>query len=233
MDLRDYLRIIRKRGWIIVVVAVIAAAAAVGVSKLQTPIYRASIQLSVEPARLDWGLSNTIKDLLRSYVLRLDTHKMAQQVIDRAQLDMSTDELKSKLTISSDASNFSIQIDSKDTDPAVAQQIAQTMAELFVAEREKWNQDQDKQNRVTVTIVDNVRQAELFSPKTKINALVGLLLGAIVGGVVVFVLEWLESDILRTPEDVERLVGWPVLGAIPAHAGPHASQRPRARRSSL
>lgn len=225
MELRDYLRIIRKRGWIIVVVALIAAAVAVGVSQFQTPIYKASIQLSVEPARLDWGLSNTIKDILRNYVVRLNSHKMAQKVIDRAQLDMTTDELKSKLTISSDASNYTIQIDAKDTDPLVALQIAQTMAEEFVAEREAWNQEQDKRDRVEVSIVDNVRQAELYSPKTKMNALAGLIFGAIVGGVIVFVLEWLESDIVRTPEDVERFVGWTVLGTIPANPGARAGRR--------
>jgi uncharacterized protein involved in exopolysaccharide biosynthesis len=36
MDLRAYLEIIRRRGWIIVVVALIAAAAAFGISLVQT-----------------------------------------------------------------------------------------------------------------------------------------------------------------------------------------------------
>jgi capsular polysaccharide biosynthesis protein len=225
VELRDYLKIIRKRGWIVLVVALVAGLTAIGVSKMLTPVYRASIQVSVEPARLDWGLSGTIKDILRSYVVRLDTYKMAQKVIDRAQLDMSTDELKSKLTISSDASNYTIQIDAKDTDPIVAKQIAQTMAELFVEEREQWNQQQDQRDRVSVSIVDNVRDVELFSPKTKINALAGAIFGAIVGGLIVLVLEWLESDIVRTPEDVERFVGWTVLGTIPGTPGARQGRR--------
>jgi capsular polysaccharide biosynthesis protein len=225
MELRDYLHVIRRRGWIILVVALIAALAAGGVSKLQTPTYKASIRLSAEPARLEWGLTNTIKDILRSYVVRLNTHNMAQQVIDRAQFDMSTDELKSKLTISSDASNFTIQIDAKDTDPIVAMQIVQTMGDLFVIERDRWNQDQNKRDRVVVTIVDDVRQAELYSPKTAMNALAGLILGAIVGALIVLVLEWLESDIVRTPEDVERFVGWTVLGTIPSGARLAQSRR--------
>jgi capsular polysaccharide biosynthesis protein len=225
VELRDYLKIIRKRGWIIVVVALVAGLAAVGVSKLQTPIYKASIRLSVEPARLDWGLSNVVKDILRSYVVRLDSHKMAQKTIDRAQLDMVTDELKSKLTVSSDPSNYTLQIDVKDSDPVVASQIAQTMAQIFVEERDEWNQQQDKRDQVVVTIVDDVRQAALFSPKTKMNGLVGVIFGAIVGGLIVFVLEWLASDIVRTSEDVERFVGWTVLGTIPATPGQHAGRR--------
>ena len=98
MEISDYLRILRKRGWIIVVVAIVAAASAYGFSKMQTPIYSATVQLSVNPARLDWGLSNTIKDLLRNYATNIRTHAMAQSVIDRpgggvGPLDMSTAEL--------------------------------------------------------------------------------------------------------------------------------------------
>ena len=74
MEISDYLRILRKRGWLIVVVAIIAAASAYAFSKMQTPIYSATVQLSVNPARLDWGLSNTIKDLLRNYATNIRTH---------------------------------------------------------------------------------------------------------------------------------------------------------------
>lgn len=233
MELKDYLRILRKRGWIILAVAVFAALAAFGFSKVQTPVYKATIQLSVEPARLDWGLSNTVKDILRSYVVRLNSHSMAQNVIDRAQLDMTTDELKSRLFISSDASNYTIQIEARDSDPAVAMQIAQTMAELFVQEREQWNQDQDMRDRIVVSIVDDVRRAEIHTPKTKTNVLVGLVFGAIVGGIIVFVLEWLESDIVRAPEDVERTVGWTVLGTIPVSDEQHAGRRREKRAARL
>jgi len=231
VELRDYFRIIRKRGWIVLALALIAGAAAVGISKLQTPVYRASIQLTVEPARLDWSLSNTVKDALNNYVVRLNTHKMAKKVIAAAQLDMSTDDFLSKVAVSSDASNYTVQIEAKDTNPTVAAKLAQTMAELFVQERKDWNKEQDKSDQVAVSIVDNIRQAELYRPKTKMNAVLGLILGAIVGGLIVFILEWLESDIVRTADDVERCVGWTVLGTIPAGAEGSAA-RGRIRRET-
>jgi len=215
MELQNYLRILRKRGWIILLVALLAGASAVGFSKLQTPLYKASIKLSVEPARLDWGLSNVLKDILRNYVLRLKTHTTAQKVIGRAQLDMNSYAFLEKIEVSSDASNFSIQIDAKDPDPQVAMLIAQTTAEIFAEEREVWNQEQDKRDRIVVTIVDNVRDAPLFRPKTATNALAGLILGALVGGVIIFFLEWLGAGTLRTSEDVERVTGVAVLGTIP------------------
>ena len=222
MEITDYVNLLRKRGWIIIVVALIAAASAYGVSKLQTPVYSATVQLSVNPARLDWGLSNTIKDLLRNYATNITTHSMAQKIIERPSgdvgpLDMSTTELLGKLFVNPDSSTFTLQIEARDKDPKVAMHIAQTAGEVFVEDRDAWNQRQDKQDRVEVSIVDNVYNLgyEQYSPKTSINTLAGGLAGALVGLLVIFFLEWLETDIVRSATDVERVLGATVLGVIP------------------
>jgi len=135
VELQDYLNILRKRGWIILLTACITAASALGFSLVQTPKYKATAKLSVNPARADWGLVGAAQNLLRNYTINMTTHKMAQKVIDRAQLDMSTDDLLSKVTVSSDQSNFTLQVDVKDYDPVVAIQIAQTLSEVFIEDQ--------------------------------------------------------------------------------------------------
>jgi capsular polysaccharide biosynthesis protein len=228
MEITDYVKILRKRGWIILVVAIIAAASAFAVSKMQTPIYSATVQLSVNPARLDWGLSNTIKDLLRNYATNIRTHTMAQKIIDSpggqvGPLDMSTTELLTKLFVNPDSSTFTMQIEARDKDPQVAMHLAQTAGEVFVADRDGWNQRQDKPDRVEVSIVDNVYNLgyQQYSPQTSINTLAGGLAGVLVGLLVIFFLEWLETGIIRTVADVERAAGATVLGAIPPASGTH------------
>jgi capsular polysaccharide biosynthesis protein len=232
MEIRDYLRILQKRGWIIILVALIAAAAAYGVSKLQTPLYSASVKLSVNPARADWGLSNTVKDLLRNYAESIRTHTMAQQIINRAQLDLTTTDLLSRLYVSPDASNFTLEIEARDRDGQQAMLIAQTAAEVFVEDRDAWNQRQDKRDRIDVSILDSVYNLgyHLYSPRTKINVLAGGLLGILLGGVVVFFLEWLEQDIIRSPADLERTIGVTVLAAIPTLAAEGATAGQPGRR---
>ena len=225
MEFRDYLDIIRKRGWIVLFLLIFTAGAAVLVGKVQTPVYRAYIVLRAEPARADWGLSNAGKDLLRSYVLQIQSHNTAQRGIDRAQLDMSTDDLLSKIGVSTDASNFSIRIDARDTDPAVAVKLAQTMGEIFAEDRAAWNEKQDKRDRIDVSINDNVRYAELFSPKLKINLIAGAIIGVLLAGLVIFFLEWIQADLLRTPEQVERATGLIVLGSIPAGGEANPARR--------
>ncbi len=76
-----------------------------------------------------------------------------------------------------------------------------------------------------MTINDDVRYAELFSPKLKINAIAGGIIGILLAAVVIFFLEWMQADLLRTPEQLERLTGLVVLGTIPASGQTDASRR--------
>jgi len=227
VEFREYWNIAVKRGWIIVLVAVVAAVAALGVSMLMPGTYRATIQLSANPARADWGLNQATQDLLRNYVLNIKTHNMTQKAIDRAQLDMSTYDFLADLDVSADSSNMSITIQAESNDPEEAKLMAQTLADVFVEERAQWNNEQDKRDRIYVEKVDDVRDVPLASPKKLFNMAAGAVFGAIVGGVIVFMLEWLQSDILRTVSDVEKIVGAPALGAIPA--GSDAKGGPRVK----
>ncbi len=227
MEFREYWEIARKRGWIIVLVAVVAAAAALGVSLLMSETYKATIQLSANPARADWGLNQATQDLLRNYVLNIKSHRMTQEAINRAQLDMSTYDFLANLDVSADSSNLSITIQAESHDPKEAGLMAQTLADVFVDERRQWNSEQDKRDRIYVEKVDDVRDVPLASPKKTLNMAAGAVFGAIVGGIIVFFLEWLQSDILRTIADVEKAVGVTVLGAIPASSESKAGGGPK------
>lgn len=230
MELLDYLRIIRKRAWIIILVAAITSGAALVFSRLQTPVYRSSIYLNVIPARLDWGLQQTVKGLMRNYAGQIQSRSTASKVIDRLQLDIPPAEMSSKITVSSIEADFLIQIDADDYDPVIAAQVAQTTAEVFV---EKINVDMlelDKADRVSVTIRDNAETGRLHKPNWKVNTLAGGLFGLLVGFLVVFALEWLEADVLRTSEDVERQLGVAVLGLIPTVPGATSRRTPNALR---
>jgi protein tyrosine kinase modulator len=232
MDLRDYLKIIRKRGWIIVLLAVIAVASAYGFSKAQTPIYRSTIKLSVEPSRAsDYGQTLAIKNVLRNYVEQLRTRKMAQKVVDQLQMDIAPETLLGIVSIDSDEANYTIQVEAKHPLKEMAPKIVETFANLFVQQRQIANLAVDQQDRILTSIVDSATAPELFSPKTSINMLAGGVLGALLGVIVLFVIEWLESDIVRSNEDVERFIGVPVIGTIPTiserETASGATARPR------
>lgn len=216
MDLRAYLSILKRRGWIILVTAVLAMILAGGLSIFQTKTYRATARISAVPARPDWGLGSSAKDLLRSFVLNINTHDMANQVISAAHLDMSSYDLLAKLTVSAEPDNFAIRIDAVDEDPQVAAKIVLTMAQLYVNQRTSYYNTLAKDNRIEVNLVDSVIDAPLYRPNIKMNLVAGFALGAVIGALIVLLLEWMSADILAVPEHVGRATGLPILGAVPA-----------------
>ncbi|GIV76184.1 Wzz/FepE/Etk N-terminal domain-containing protein [Litorilinea aerophila] len=216
MTIQEYVRILRRRGWIIVVGAILAAGAAFGVSFLQEEMYRATVYVSTVPARPDWGLGNTAKDLMRNFANNIRTPEVAQEVINRAQLDMTPYDFLAHVNVAADSSDFTIKIEARDRDGEVAKLMALTLADVFVEERTAYYAQQDKDNRIEVKIRSRDIPYEKYQPKPLVNAVAGGVLGMLLGIGVVLVLTWMEADLLRTPAALERALGVPVLGAIPA-----------------
>ncbi len=233
MDLREYARVLFRRGWVIVLIALVGAVGAIGFSKIQQPIYRSEIRLGVRPARpADYGSSLAIKNLIRYYSQQLQTKKLAQTVVDQLQLDIAATKFLSEVSVSAQEDNLIIQVEVKDPNVAMVSRMSQTLAETFVFQHEQENLKIDQQDQILVDILDNASPAELFSPKTRINALAGGILGGLIGLLLIFLLEFLQSAYLRNPEDVERYLGLTVLGSIPAttERGAGSERRSRARR---
>ena len=93
--------------------------------------------------------------------------------------------------------------------------IAYAWAQEFQDWRELENGKVRKEDQVEVVMGDNPIYSK-FRPQTTINTAAGGILGLLLGALIVAVLEWLEAGVVRTPVDVERKLGLPVLGAIPA-----------------
>jgi len=231
VELKDYIQIIVKRGWIIVLATVITVAAAFVASRVQTPVYRATIYLNVFPGRLDWGLQQTIKGVMRNFAGTITSRTTAMEVLNRLNLDLTPEELADKITVRPIESDLLIQIDADDYDPLIARDIAQVTAEVFVEQAKILMQDQDRADRVEVSIRDYALPGGLHRPNWKINVLAGGVFGVLIGVVVIFVLSYLEADIIRTSRELEVYTGLAVLGLIPAVESGAGKRRSRAPQS--
>lgn len=227
MELRDYVRILRKRGWIILLLAALTAGAAFGFSQLQTVVYKSSVNVSVFPDRIDNGTLLATKQILRGFRAYIDSENFAAQVIQRLQLDMVPKTLKPKVTIATKDEDYLIQIDVLDTDGEQANNIARVWATAFVEWRQQENTKQRKEDRVSALIVQPPAYGK-FRPQTTLNTVAGGVIGLMLGVLIVFFLESIEANILRAVEDVERATGLTVIGTIPA-VGAEASRARRAK----
>ena len=215
MPLGEYFRILRRRGWIIVLLAGLTAASALVFSTVQNPVYRATVNVLVQPARTDFGLAQSAKLLLDSYVAFLDTDTSAAAIIQDLQLDMLPETLRADVSIAAEAQRFliTIQVDNENGD--AANDIARKWAELLVQWRNDENQKQRREDRVTALLLDAPRYV-LDHPRRGLNTAAGGVLGILLGGLLIFFLEYWDAGILRTRTDVERQLNLAVLGAIPA-----------------
>ena len=216
MSLTEYFRILRRWGWLLALAIVLTAGAAYVFSRAQTPIYRSTVVVNLQPARPDFGLTSSAKTLLRSYVTVINTETYAQKVINTLHLDRTAGSLLGDVTIASDDSRFVIQIDMRDQDGNVANDIAAAWANELKTWRDEQNAQVNITDKVTAVIVDPP-QFSLYRPTTKINVLAGAILGLLLGGIIVFVVEYLDAGVIRSSNDLDRL-DLAVLGAIPAAA---------------
>lgn len=214
MELSDYLRILKQRGWIIILMALLTGAAAFGFSKMQTETFESNLKLLVLPSRTDFGQAQAAKELLRSYEQWLVSSYRAQDVIDVLGLDMTAAALLSDVKVASDNSSFVIQMTVENSNPDVANNIATAWGSLLIQWQNQNNDKLRKEDRINIEFLDDAR-AGLAGPKTKINTAAGFVFGALLGVIIVFALEWYESGIIKRTEDVDRYLGVPVIGNIP------------------
>jgi len=214
VELSDYLRILRQRGWIIILLAILTAVAALGFSKMQTPIYESNLRLLVRPSRSDFGQSQAARELLGNYEQWLRSSYRAQAVINELQLDMTAGELLGDVSVASDRLGLVVQLAVENSNPDLANDIARTWGNLLVQWQIQENDKNRQQDRITIEFQDEP-QPGLVSPQTKINTAAGFVFGALLGLIIIFLLEWLESGVMRRSEDVERYLDIPVVGSIP------------------
>jgi capsular polysaccharide biosynthesis protein len=214
VDLSNYVRILRQRGWLILLMLLLTAAAAYGFSKMQTPVFQSSLRMLVRPSRTDFGQAQAAKELLATYEQWLYSSYRAQAVINELQLDMTAGELLSDVRVASDGASYVLTLTVENTDPNLANDIARTWGN----ELRKWQTtENDKlrlEDRIIVEFIDDP-QVGLDRPKTTINTAAGAVFGLLLGVALAFLLEWLASGVMRRREDVERYLDIPVIGSIP------------------
>lgn len=214
MELSDYIRILRQKGWVIILMAILTAGAAYGYSRMQTEIYKSNVSLIIRPSRSDFGQTQTVVELLGSYEAWLNSRLRANTVINQLELDMTPDALLGDVAFASDNLRRTIQISVENSNPSVASDIAIAWGNLLIQDQQLQNDRNRQEDRIDIIFQDDPF-ISLDSPKTRINTLAGGVFGAILGTIIIFVLEWIESGVMRRSEDIEKYLELPVVGQIP------------------
>ncbi len=220
MNLLDYAGIFVRRGWIILLLALLTAGTAFLLSRTMTPVYRSSQTILIVPSRPDWGLQQAAVQLLNNRAEYLRSSLVAQKVIDALQIDQEPYALLGNTTVAPNKDNMSIEISvdlpahSDEEAARTLNPITQEWGNQLIQRQNEINQEARREDRVQALVKDNPSVSRL-RPNVAVYTIIGGLAGLFLGAVLVFILEFLESAVIHRRLDVERSTQLTVLAVIP------------------
>lgn len=221
MDLRDYVRILRK-GWAsILAFVIVGIAAGVTLTLATTKVYEASVQLYAsvaggsDPSALNQG-NSFVQAQVQSLTAAANSPRVTVPVIDRHKgLGLDSTQLQNKITADAPLNKTLINVHVTDNDPVTAATLANYVATEFATVAADLAQTGTTNSPVVKLTV--IHPAQVPSAPVKPNRVLNIGLGLIVGllvGVGVAVLREVLDNTVKGPTDFETL-GVAVLGLVP------------------
>ncbi|MGO5139240.1 Wzz/FepE/Etk N-terminal domain-containing protein [Streptococcus alactolyticus] len=212
----DVLYLLRKlwsrKFFIIFIALVVGTIALLGSVFLIKPKYTSTTRIYVVNRTAD-GITNQDLQagsyLVKDYQEVITSNEVLSSVIDKEKLSLTPNELSSMISVTIPTDTRVIAISVEDDNAQEATTIANTVREV-AAEKIK-----------AVTKVDDVTTLEAAevpkepsSPNIKRNTLIGVIAGGGLAVISIIILEVLD-DRVRRPEDIEDVLGLPLLGIVP------------------
>lgn len=221
LELRDYLRILR-RNWILIVSVTLAGLLCGGaLSILTKPTYVSqtqlfvSIQNSGSAQELQQG-NNFSQARVQSYVEIVGSPAVLQPAIDALGLELTSEELAGRVTAGTQLNTVLINISVADQSPVQAAAIAQAVATSLIGTVDSLEKPKvdNGTSPVSLSIIKPAKAPSVpAAPNTKLNLLLGLLVG-LAFGLGVAILKSLLDNRIRGEVDLRAVTDAPLLGGI-------------------
>ena len=220
MDLRDYLRAVRKRWWMVVGATTVAVGVAIAVTLLTPPKYAASVTFFISTRGTEvtqaFQGGQFAQQRVKSYVDVLTSNRLAQAIVAGGPINLDAETVQTEISAQVVPDTVLVEATVTDGDRARALQLAQSLAAEFPALIAKLETPPgSKTPTVGVQIIAEPRLAEApVSPQPLRNVGLSVALGLIVGVGAAALRESLDTTI-RSPEALTKAADAPMLCAIP------------------
>lgn len=216
IDLREYLSIIKKKWFIMAILCVVCVAASTVYSFfIAKPVYQAETTLIVKTEKTE-GTNTVTSDQIKTtqqlavtYGEIIKSRKVLDDVIKNLDLDESYGQLSGKISVSTVSDTQIIKVSVQDTNKSNAAKIANEIPKVFAKEAIRIADANG------VEVIDKAQTpVNPVSPNKKMNILIAGVLGVMIGLFIIILIEFLNNKI-KTPQDIEKELGLPLLGVIP------------------
>jgi capsular exopolysaccharide synthesis family protein len=220
LDIRDYLRILR-RSWILISsVALVGVLIGGSVSVLTQPTYTSDTQLFVaiqgSGSIQELQQGNTFGQArVQSYVKTVNSPIVLQPAIDALGLPTTAEALSSRVVAATDVNTVLINITVTDSSPVQAAALAQAVANSLIKAVDTLEKPKTGgTSPVSLSIIKPATApSSASSPNTRLNLLLGLLSGLALGVGGALLRAALDNRI-RGEADLRRVTNAPILGGI-------------------
>jgi capsular polysaccharide biosynthesis protein len=214
-DLRELLEIIIKRIWIIILITFIFTLTSGVLSFfVLTPQYEASAEILVNQSQTEGTAQyteiRTNLELINTYNVVMKSPRILDIVIADYQLDKTYEELNSQITVNSVKNSQVMSITVTDPNQGQAVYIANAVANTFKTEIVKLMKID---NVHVMAEAKEVANPSPVKPKPLLNMAIAFVVGLMTSVGLIFLLEYLDNTV-KTEQDIEKLLGLPVLGSI-------------------
>ena len=220
IDILKLIKALWRKAWLIVISAVLCGGLVLGATYFWVePLYESKAQMYVNNSSLSFdsaalsltsGDISAAKSLVETYIVILQSRQVLTEIISKAELDLTYEELSKMITAESVSSTEVFEVVVTDTDPYRAEKIANTIAGILP---EKISSIVEGSS---VRIVDYaVIPAEKSSPSLIKNSLVGALIGFLLCASMIIALELSDTIIRDDNYLITNYEEIPLLAIIP------------------
>ncbi|MEO4053429.1 Wzz/FepE/Etk N-terminal domain-containing protein [Solibacillus sp. CAU 1738] len=216
ISLREILTIIKKRLLLILTLIIIS----IGIASylnfyVLTPIYEAQTQILVnqKPSSQEgysWNQMETDLQLINTYNVIITSSAILNKVIEELELDMTSDQLMKKISVSNENDSKVVNIKVEYPNPEQAVSIANTIAVIFKVEIPPL---------LSVDNINILSEAKLsenptpIKPRKLINIATAAIIGLMVGAGLALLIEVLDTTI-KSERDIEEILELPIMGLV-------------------
>lgn len=224
MELRDYLRVLRRRWLLVVATALVAVGAAAGISLAQTPQYAATARLFVSTPTgneatdaYQGGLYS--QQQVTSYATLITGEEVTAQVAGLLEDGSTARDVSAELRATVVPETTLLDVTATDPDPARAQALANATADVFTA----YVQEIERAP-IEATVTDAADLPDTpVSPQVLRNVGLAAVLGLLLGIGLAVLRETLDTSV-KDADTVTELTDAPVLGGVQYDS--NAARRP-------
>lgn len=148
------------------------------------------------------------KNLVSTYREIIKSRRILTPVIENMNLDLTTEELSEKISVTSTSDTEIIVITVTDTDSIKARDIANEVAKVF---------KEDIGNIIPIDNISLVDEAIEATEPYNVNALKQYIIGTVAGfliGSIIITITFYFDDSIKKPEDIEEKIGLSVLSTV-------------------